>query len=216
MMRYIDDGVGIVKRHCIEQLFEQLNSWHCSIQVPRKDFAYGRKVHVLDVYIEADSYGVLSCSTYRKPVNIYDYVSPESARDPKLTTAIIRGECIRLFVTNTAESSYEEQRAFFKQRLIMRGYTPALIDKCFRGMPFGKRGAVREEMRSRAQRASCKRAKLFVLTKYVKGLEKVRMHRHLNKVTKYLNAILPDQHIAVCAGLKVGRNLFRAIYKFTW
>ena len=53
-MRYSDDGGGIVDESNAEHLFNTLNNWGISIVIKRKDYAFARKVHLLDVEIEAD------------------------------------------------------------------------------------------------------------------------------------------------------------------
>ena len=64
----------------------------------------------------------LSWSTYRKPMNMYDYVPGNSSHPAHTKQALVKTELVRLLKTNPCEDAYEYNRDFFHGKLKKRGH----------------------------------------------------------------------------------------------
>lgn len=139
--RFVDDVFLIVTcdhataTNCIADY----NTLHPNIQITFNISA--TSVNFLDLVISkpvklthapAESDFLLVTSLYQKPINIYQYIPPNTAHQPSVLRGFITGELLRIKRYCTLESDIIRCRDLFHKRLIARGYTFKFLDPLFR------------------------------------------------------------------------------------
>lgn len=215
LVRYIDDGGGIIDDDCAEFLYKKLNDWDTSLVIKRKDFVHGKKVHILDVELEADHQGTIHMRTYRKAVNAYDYLSPDSAHSKNVCEAIIHGECFRLLLTNSSQDSYQYQLKFFESKLKDRGYEVKKVRAIMSRYPFTKRTMVLARINKKTEKPVKKQTLGVISTRFIKGIDSVAWNKVFKKAELTLQKRL-NTEAKLRFTYSVGKNLFRKLYPTTW
>lgn len=72
---------------------------------------------------------LLDTKTYKKPLNLYQYLHFSSTHPPNIFKAIIKGECVRYARTNTTYETFTTTVHTFRRRLHKRNYPDELINK---------------------------------------------------------------------------------------
>ena len=98
-----------------------MNSFHPSIVCTHDVSDGGKSASFLDLALNLDG-NHLHYSTYRKPINVYNYTPYDSCHARNIFRAIIATELFRLLRTNNSEASFDYQVAFFFGKLVNKGY----------------------------------------------------------------------------------------------
>ena len=207
MMRYIDDGLSIVKKGLWNQdsVASALCGWHACINIDVSAVQLGSCVHFLDVeFYIVGSY--LRYRTFRKEVNSYDYLPVGSAHPSSIWPGIIAGECMRLLQTNSCKENYEKELNFFRKKICKRGVTKAIFDRAAARYSWENITISRKIKPDKKKNLS-----LNLRLKYIPGLRSNVIKHRLKKI----DALLPKD---VNARLlhSVGVNLFRRFHKIAW
>ena len=112
-----------------------LNGFDIDIRVTHDASEDMKSVIFLDVKLQLCD-DVMDYCTYRKPLNTYAYVSFDSCHPDQSKLAIIHGECVRLLLTNRSEQNYCSQCAFFRGKLLLRGFPPEAVRKIMSKYPW--------------------------------------------------------------------------------
>lgn len=217
LVRYIDDGGGIIDEKCAELLYKKLNDWDGSLVRKRQDFVYGKKVHLLEVELETDRQGTIHMKTYTKAVNAYDYLSPDSAHSSKVCEAIVHGECFRLLFTNSTQDSYIHELKLFESKLKDRGYEFGKVRAIMQRYPFARRSLVLAKVNKKLERPpkQGKNTLRVITTRFIKGMDSAAWNKVFNKAELTLQRRL-NTEAKLRFTYSVGKNLFRKLYPTTW
>ena len=66
--------------------------------------------------------GIFRYSTYRKPLNLYQYLPYSSNHSPATKQGIVATKVHRMLITNRFKEDFEQQLQFFAEKLSERGY----------------------------------------------------------------------------------------------
>lgn len=132
--RFIDDGIGIWvplddgnDATEWENFKNELNNfgkleWECTKLSESVDF--------LDLTITIVN-GKIEFKTYQKPLNLYQYIPPQSAHPPGMLKGLIIGNVGRYYIQNTHLEDYKSIVLAFYHRLRDRGYTHEKLEPLF-------------------------------------------------------------------------------------
>ena len=81
----------------------------------------------LDTQWFRDEFGSAFTRLYRKPDNAYLYLNRRSSH-PEHMFAFIRGEGVRICRCCTRKEDFLVELAFFSHKLMLRGYSPSLVE----------------------------------------------------------------------------------------
>ena len=209
--RYIDDGLIAVDgdRMSEDQVNDIVNGWHpCVTADP---LVLSDTVDYLDLKLTVKHRGpstYIDYSTFRKAMNSYNYVPRDAAHAVAVFSSIVKGEACRLLRTNRSEKSFLEQVAFFKRKLVARGFGNALIDRALNNMTFPRKRDILKKNKTK------KKKPLVFTYLFSKTLAKARIDASLRKHASLIHKYIPDCKIT-SAG-KYAPNLFRLMYSSTW
>lgn len=129
--RYIDDGFGIFAgtQQRLTAILSDMSKFIPDIKITSE--CSDKDVVFLDLRIKAGD--TISFSTYQKPANIYQYLTPTSAHPPSTLKGFIVGELIRYSRSNTYLSDRLGIISDFYLRLLRRGYSRSFLDPIFLG-----------------------------------------------------------------------------------
>ena len=218
-VRYIDDGGGICKQDSFERILAKLNSWHPSIRVQRKDCVLGSSIHLLDLQLDINSFGVIQSETFRKKECIFDYPGPQTCHPQRIFPAIINTICHRLLISNSTAITYEKHLKFYMGKLLSRGFNEFAVRRTVDKFPHWRR----TELLCRAQAKLAKsgttslvRTKhkvLPLILKYSRGIESLGLCGAVHRASAIASKETTSR---VRIGYTVGKNLFRRLYQITW
>lgn len=97
-------------------------------------------ISFLDLFLYRDnSFSVLQCSTFQKPLNKYLYIPFESFHPGSNKKAFIKGELMRYARNSSSFKSFSETRDKFWRRLRLRGYPFRFLLQLFREIRYTDR-----------------------------------------------------------------------------
>ncbi len=131
--RFIDDIILVSSgpRTLLEDQINHLNTLHPNLKFTA-DIS-DSTINFLDLTIfkspDYHNTGKLSTKVFTKPCDTFQYIMPNSIHPPATFKAFIYGEFLRFARNSSEEEDFTNQSAFFKQKLIERGYTEDFITK---------------------------------------------------------------------------------------
>ena len=149
--------------------------------------------------------GQLVYTTHRKPLCAYAYTPFDSNHALQTRLGIIATELVRLLRTNSSESAFNAQTAFFKSKLKSRGYDINHVDAL---LP-----KYRWEHKHIFAKDCVQTKKLVVPFKfsYCEGAERIGIGAILNKHAEVLGQKVQKIKLVQC--FLTSANLFRLRYK---
>jgi hypothetical protein len=72
--------------------------------------------------------------TFQKSINKYQYITPRSCHPPHVFKGFIKGELTRYKRNSSSIKYFVNSKNLFKTRLLLRGYKPSFLDKCFQSV----------------------------------------------------------------------------------
>lgn len=138
--RFIDDGFFVFEgtEAELQAFLHRLNTAHPNIKLT---YAYSQHaVDFLDLVIsKRHSDAVVDCNahvrlythTHQKARNRYLYIPWHSFHSESMLLSFIHGELQRYARTCDSQVWFDCLRALFAQRLLRRGYTPAVLERAF-------------------------------------------------------------------------------------
>ena len=124
--RYIDDVLIAHVAGVLSFIVELMNCWDDDISVSHDDSENAQSTTFLDLSIAVRA-SFFSYSTFRKPMNKYQYLPYDSNHSKQTKHGIISTELVRLIRTNRTCDDFERQVDFFVLKLRARGYDPVVI-----------------------------------------------------------------------------------------
>ena len=143
--RFIDDVFCLwnINREHIDQFIEQCNNHHPTIKFTAE--ISEQEITFLDtnVYkgLRFKTESILDVKTHFKPTETFQYTDFTSCHPPGVKKGFIKGEALRLLLTNSSRLNFEENIAKFKRNLIERGYPEILIQETLSEVKFENRNA---------------------------------------------------------------------------
>ena len=125
--RFVDD-ILIITDAATEQILDYFQRFGDGLTITHETDEDSLHTHFLDLMIDIRD-ASLSWSTYRKPMNMYDYVPGNSSHSAHTKQALVKTELVRLLKTNSCEDAYEYNRDFFLGKLNKRGHD-VLATRC--------------------------------------------------------------------------------------
>ena len=149
-------------------------------------------------------------ATHRKPTAALDYVPVGSAHAENTFSGVIAGELCRLLISNSTEASFDKQVAFFRSKVLRRGYCMINFQQILSRFPWHRRQKLLKPREQSSGKMGKKR--IHITTKHVSGLAKP----DLNKIARCLNRHLSKHDVELRFPYTVGKNLFRWLHARTW
>ena len=131
-------------------------------------------------------HGILDIKSYIKPTNSFQYLERNSAHNPSVFKAIIKGETIRHLRNTSDFNIFNETIRTFKSHLIKRGYKSDEIDNISEEVV--KQHKTRENILSVKSKTNKRDIPLVFVTKYNPSINKIKQ-----KLLKYWNIIQNDE-----------------------
>ncbi len=129
--RYIDDIILISSgpSSLLDQQIKDLNSLHHSLKFSAE--ISPSSINFLDLTIykpsNFNSTGILATKVYSKSCDTFQYILPTSTHPPATFKAFIYGEFLRFVRNCSEEDEFNNRCEFFKEKLIIRGYTEDFV-----------------------------------------------------------------------------------------
>ena len=89
--------------------------------------------------------GILDVRTHFKPTVKFKYKYFKSSHPPGVKNSFIKGEALKLLITNSSRTNFEEQIKNFKTRLQTRGYQETQINNTLAEVNFNNRSAALQQ-----------------------------------------------------------------------
>lgn len=132
--RFIDDGLGIWvplndghDNEAWDQFKEDLDDFG---QLRWDVNPLSKSVDFLDLTISIVE-GRIETKTYQKPLNLYQYIPPQSAHPPGMLRGLVLGNVGRYYIQNTHTKDYKNIVIEFYRRLRARGYNSEVLTPLF-------------------------------------------------------------------------------------
>ena len=141
--RYIDDVFSLwnVSKNEIQTFIELANNYRATIK-------FTAEISDIEtIFLDTCVYkgerlkeeSKLDVRTHFKPTETFEYTHFSSCHPPGARKGFIKGETLRLLITNSSETKFEENITLFEQRLRNRSYPDNLIDKTLSKVNFSER-----------------------------------------------------------------------------
>ena len=213
--RYIDDALAFIHGQDLPRLQLELARFHHSISF--KVLGKVDSANFLDLNIYC-----LDCKLavrmFRKVDNAYLYLNPRSAH-PRAMYQFVQAETLRILRNSTIKSDFLREVEFFRVKLLQRGYPVNFVRAQTSGISFFERQAVlgrllaRIASRKDGYAVSSKLPDCIPLVlKFMPEIDKQQI-QHLLVHNAHL---LPKQDLALRVVYKLGVNVFRLTYAWTW
>jgi hypothetical protein len=137
-LRYIDDVFSIVRRAHAEEFIVSFQAICKDIQFDidgSSPLSLLRDGVMLDSRITINANGLLDMSLFQKKLNKYQYIPAFSQHEEHIYVNFIHNERIRNQILNSDRAKFEEMDRLFRERLLARGYTEAMLNKAWRVLP---------------------------------------------------------------------------------
>ena len=203
--RFVDDVLIIARNFDLERFMFEANAWNSSICITHDDTEQGHTTNFLDLTLEIkDSY--VKYSTYRKPMNTYQYTPFNSSCAKHVKQGILESEFRRMLRTNLFQSDYDRQVLFFSEKLRDRAFPAELVSRYVCKFQWQHKFDVLSKHASATSKTVVPLKFNFAL-----GLEDLRIGACLNKAASVLPSWFGDHHsFVVCYTAQP--NLFRRRY----
>ena len=136
---------------------------------------------------------VFDIKTHFKLTETFQYTHFSSCHAPSVRKGFIKGEALRLLITNSSKSLFEENIKDFKSRLRVRGYPYVLVDKVLTDVQ------LKDRKSALSQKPKMRKKTLPFVTQYnpsVPNLKKILMSKwHLIENQPLLKEIYQDPPI---------------------
>ena len=202
--RFVDD-ILVVSTADITRMLALFETHGDGLQVTHDEEEDSRLTHFLDLLIDIRE-SSLKLSTYRKPLNMYDYVPGNSAHPVHTKQALIRTEMVRLLRTNSDADSFNFHRDFFLGKLKARGHDVLQARAIADEYPFSSRCCILDK--SKKQKTQ-KKLVPFKLT-FATGADDLGISSAVRKHSWRLGEKQHQLRFVTC--YLAGKSLFRLRY----
>ena len=90
-----------------------------------------KSIDFLDLTIKIDGGGSITTQTYQKPINLYQYIMPNSAHPPGMIRGVIYSLLRTYFLQNSEREDYLKYAILLYKRLKARGWARAVLEPIF-------------------------------------------------------------------------------------
>ena len=199
--RFVDDVLVVAEHLDLNMFLSEANRWNPAIHITHDTTEDGSWTNFLDLtLIVKDS--IIKYSTYRKPMNTYQYTPFNSSCPMHTKLGILESEFRRLLRTNMFEEDYAQQVTFFAAKLRERGYPAELIYKYVLKFPWKRKAEILSKTT-----VNSKTVVPFKLI-FAHGLGELGLGSILKKTSSFLPSWFGDNHRCVVCYTSQP-NLFR-------
>ena len=202
--RFIDD-VLVIHSTSTDSILECLNDWDGSITITHEDDESAHSTSFLDLNVKIEP-GCIEYCTYRKPTNTYAYLPYVSNHGQNTFDAIVYTELYRLLRTNRRAQDLSREVAFFRQKFLERGHSPAAFDRIADKFWFLRKAAF-----CAPKPAQAKRAIVPFKMSFFQGFSLMKLGKIINKHFSVVDeSIAKAVRPVLCC--TTSANLFRIRY----
>lgn len=197
LARFVDDVIIVHDGRYHNEIQSALASWHPSIKCSRSSSGV-KDVPFLDVAISVEDDGRFSYKLFRKPLALYHYVPRSSCHPEQVFKSVVHGELHRIRNRCTYVSDFDKEVAFFRSKLIVRGYPSCLVSKALQRM-HSKRPPHNNDK------------KILFKVKHSSAVNFPYVVKHLRACSNLLSA---NSRIMLSHSMQ--KSVFRLLYKSSW